>query len=317
MKVTEHIAQAKSPLFSIELLPPLKGQNISSIFDTMDLLMEYSPAFVDVTYHREEYVYREVSGGLLEKRTVRKRPGTVGICAALKHRYSIDPVPHIICGGFNREETENALIDLNFLGIDNVLLLRGDAIKSEGTFKPEPGGHAYAVDLLKQVVQMNDGVYLDPDLKNAKNTDFCIGVAGYPEKHFEAPNMKSDLRYLKQKVEAGASYIVTQMFYDNAAFFSFRDRCLSEGITVPIIPGIKPLANRAQLNSIPKHFYVNMPEELVDLAERCKSDAEIQELGIDWCIKQCKELIEGGVPVLHFYTMGKAISTSRIAKAVF
>ncbi|MDP4828407.1 MAG: methylenetetrahydrofolate reductase, partial [Flavobacteriales bacterium] len=224
MKVTEHIAQAKSPLFSIELLPPLKGQNISSIFDTMDLLMEYSPAFVDVTYHREEYVYREVSGGLLEKRTVRKRPGTVGICAALKHRYSIDPVPHIICGGFNREETENALIDLNFLGIDNVLLLRGDAIKSEGTFKPEPGGHAYAVDLLKQVVQMNDGIYLDPDLKNAKNTDFCIGVAGYPEKHFEAPNMKSDLRYLKQKVEAGASYIVTQMFYDNAAFFSFRDR---------------------------------------------------------------------------------------------
>jgi methylenetetrahydrofolate reductase (NADPH) len=317
MKVTEHIAQAKSPLFSIELLPPLKGQNISSIFETMDLLMEYSPAFVDVTYHREEYVYREVSGGLLEKRTVRKRPGTVGICAALKHRYSIDPVPHIICGGFNREETENALIDLNFLGIDNVLLLRGDAIKTEGTFKPEPGGHAYAVDLLKQVVQMNDGVYLDPDLRNAKNTDFCIGVAGYPEKHFEAPNMKSDLRYLKQKVEAGASYIVTQMFYDNAAFFSFRDRCLSEGITVPIIPGIKPLANRAQLNSIPKHFYVNMPEELVDLAERCKSDAEIQELGIDWCIKQCKELIEGGVPVLHFYTMGKAISTSRIAKAVF
>lgn len=317
MKVTEHISQAKSPLFSIELLPPLKGQNISSIFETMDLLMEYSPAFVDVTYHREEYVYREVSGGLLEKRTVRKRPGTVGICAALKHRYSIDPVPHIICGGFNKEETENALIDLNFLGIDNVLLLRGDAIKSEGTFKPEPGGHAYAVDLLKQVVQMNEGVYLDPDLKNAKNTDFCIGVAGYPEKHFEAPNMKSDLRYLKQKVDAGASYIVTQMFYDNAAFFSFRDRCLSEGITVPIIPGIKPLANRAQLNSIPKHFYVNMPEELVDLAERCKTDADIQELGIDWCINQCKELIENGAPVLHFYTMGKAISTSRIAKAVF
>lgn len=317
MKVTEHIEQAKSTLFSIELLPPLKGQNISSIFETMDLLMEYSPAFVDVTYHREEYVYREVSGGLLEKRTVRKRPGTVGICAALKHRYSIDPVPHIICGGFNKEETENALIDLNFLGIDNVLLLRGDAIKSEGTFRPEVGGHAYAVDLIKQVVKMNEGEYLDPDLKNAKSTDFCIGVAGYPEKHFEAPNMKSDLRYLKQKVAAGASYIVTQMFYDNAAFFAFRDRCLEEGITVPIIPGIKPLANRAQLNSIPKHFYVNMPETLVDLAEKCKTDAEIQELGIEWCINQCKELIAADVPVLHFYTMGKAISTSRIAKAIF
>ncbi|MFM1932284.1 MAG: hypothetical protein RL226_1587 [Bacteroidota bacterium] len=317
MKVTEHIAQAKSTLFSIELLPPLKGQNISSIFDTMNTLMEFQPAFVDVTYHREEYVYREVKGGLLEKKTVRKRPGTVGICAALKHRYHIDPVPHIICGGFDREETENALIDLDFLGIDNVLVLRGDAIKSEGTFKPEPSGHSYAVDLLKQVVDMNHGRYIDPELKDARKTNFCVGVAGYPEKHFEAPNLKSDLRYLKQKVDAGADYIVTQMFYDNEAFFAFRDRCVKEGITVPIIPGIKPLATKAQLVAIPKNFYVNMPEELVDLAERCKDDREVADLGVEWCIRQCKELIDGGVPVLHFYTMGKAVSTARIAKAVF
>ncbi|MFT4779496.1 MAG: methylenetetrahydrofolate reductase (NADPH), partial [Flavobacteriales bacterium] len=257
MKVTEHIAQAKDTLFSIELLPPLKGQNIDSIFNAMDELMEFSPAFVDVTYHREEYVYKDVSNGLLEKRTVRKRPGTVGICAALKHRYSIDPVPHIICGGFNREETENALIDLDFLGIDNILVLRGDPIKSEGRFKAEPDGNEYALHLVHQAVKMNNGDYLDPDLRNTTQTNFCIGVAGYPEKHFEAPNMKSDIRFLKQKVDDGAEYIVTQMFFDNSAFFDFEKKCRAAGITVPIIPGLKPLVNKRQLTAIPQNFYVN------------------------------------------------------------
>lgn len=317
MKVTEHINQAKDTLFSIELLPPLKGQNIDSIFNAMDELMAFAPAFVDVTYHREEYVYKEVTNGLLEKRTVRKRPGTVGICAALKHRYSIDPVPHIICGGFNKEETENALIDLDFLGIDNILVLRGDPIKSEGRFKPEPDGHEYALHLLHQAVAMNNGEYLDPDLRNTTQTNFCIGVAGYPEKHFEAPNMKSDIRYLKQKVDDGAEYVVTQMFFDNDAFFAFEKKCRAAGINVPIIPGIKPLVSRRQLSVIPQNFYVNMPEEMVDLIEHCKTDADVREAGIEWCIKQCKELKAAGVPVLHFYTMGKSAITSRIAREVF
>ncbi|WP_306642183.1 methylenetetrahydrofolate reductase [NAD(P)H] [Sanyastnella coralliicola] len=317
MKVIDHIKGAKKTLFSVEVLPPLKGQDINSIFTTMDNLMEFEPAFVDVTYHREEYVYREVKEGLLEKKTVRKRPGTVGICAALKHRYSIDPVPHIICGGFRKEETENALIDLNFLGIDNVLVLRGDPIRSEGRFKAEDDGHAYAIDLLHQVVDLNNGIYLDPDLRNTNKTDFCAGVAGYPEKHFEAPNIKSDLRYLKQKVDDGAEYIVTQMFFDNQAYFDYVKLCRENGINVPIIPGIKPLTSARQLVSIPQNFYVNLPEELVDNVEACKSKEEVKEAGIEWCIRQCKELMEFGVPVLHFYTMGKSEVTARVAKEVF
>ncbi|MCH2199090.1 MAG: methylenetetrahydrofolate reductase [NAD(P)H] [Flavobacteriales bacterium] len=317
MKVIDHIKGAKKTLFSVEVLPPLKGQDINSIFTTMDHLMEFEPAFVDVTYHREEYVYREVKEGLLEKKTVRKRPGTVGICAALKHRYSIDPVPHIICGGFRKEETENALIDLNFLGIDNVLVLRGDPIRSEGRFKAEDDGHAYAIDLLHQVVDLNNGIYLDPDLRNTNKTDFCAGVAGYPEKHFEAPNIKSDLRYLKQKVDDGAEYIVTQMFFDNQAYFDYVKLCRENGINVPIIPGIKPLTSARQLVSIPQNFYVNLPEELVDNVEACKSKEEVKEAGIEWCIRQCKELKDFGVPVLHFYTMGKSEVTARVAKEVF
>ncbi len=317
MKVTEHITSRKSTLFNIEILPPLKGQTIDSIFQTMDELMEFSPAFVDVTYHREEYVYRELGGGKLEKHVVRKRPGTVGICAAISNRYKVDTVPHIICGGFSKEDTEDALIDLNFVGVDNVLVLRGDPIKSEGRFVPEANGHAFAVDLLKQTVEMNKGKYLDPDLKDVMKTDFCIGVAGYPEKHFEAPNRKSDLRHLKAKIDAGAEYIVTQMFYDNRAYFKFVDECKAAGINVPIIPGLKPLATRAQLSVIPHYFHINLPDELVQLVEKAKTDADVRQIGIEWCIKQSKELKEAGVPVLHYYTMGKAKSTQAIAKAVF
>ncbi|MCC6601295.1 MAG: methylenetetrahydrofolate reductase [NAD(P)H] [Crocinitomicaceae bacterium] len=317
MKVTEHIRNAKSTLFSIEILPPLKGQNISSIFDTMDELMEFSPAFVDVTYHREEFVFRNAGNGLLEKHIVRKRPGTVGICAAVTNRYRVDTIPHIICGGFSRQDTEDALIDLNFVGIENVLILRGDPIRNEGLFKAEEDGHAYASALVEQVVEMNNGRYLDPDQKNVEKTDFCIGVAGYPEKHFEAPNMMSDLRHLKAKIDAGAEYIVTQMFYDNKVYFDFVIQCREIGINVPIIPGLKPIATRNQLSVIPHHFHINLPDELVQLVEKAKSDAEVRQIGIDWCIRQSKELIKGGAPVLHYYTMGKAKSTKEIASAVF
>lgn len=317
MKVTEHIAKATSTLFSIEILPPLKGQTIETLFETMDELMEFSPAFVDVTYHREEFVYRDAGNGLLEKKIVRKRPGTVAICAALHNKYKVDIVPHIICGGFNKEETENALIDLNYLGVDNILVLRGDPIKSEGRFKPEQDGHAYAVDLVNQAMNMNKGSYLDLDLKETTKTNFCIGVAGYPEKHFEAPNRKSDLRHLKAKVDAGAEYIVTQMFYDNRAYFKFVDECREYGINVPIIPGLKPLASKAQLNVIPHHFHINLPDDLVQAVEKAKTDAEVKQIGIEWCIAQSKELMKGGAPILHYYTMGKATSTQAIAKAVF
>jgi len=317
LKVTEHIQQAKKTLFSIEILPPLKGQNIDSIFNNMDDLMEFSPAFVDVTYHREEYVFRNVGNGLLEKRTVRKRPGTVGICAAVMNRYKIDVVPHIICGGFSKEETENALIDLDFLGIDNVLVLRGDPIKSEGQFRPEPDGHRFAIDLLHQVKQLNNGDYLDEEMAKMAPTDFCIGVAGYPEKHFEAPNRNADLRYLKMKVDAGAEYVVTQLFFDNKHYFDFVDRCRQEGITIPIIPGLKPITTKKQMNVIPHFFHIDLPEDLVDLVDRAKNDQEVKEIGIDWCIKQSRELKDAGVPVLHYYTMGKSESTKRIAKAVF
>lgn len=317
MKVIQHIAEAKGPLFSLEVLPPLKGQNIDSIYATMDQLMEFNPAFVDVTYHREEYVFRSVGNGLLEKHVVRKRPGTVGICTALMHKYDVDPVPHLICGGFSREETENALIDLNFLGIDNVLVLRGDPIKSEGIFKAEEGGHAYASDLLQQVMEMNAGKYLDPDTRNPASTRFCAGVAGYPEKHFEAPSMNSDLKYLKLKVDLGAEYIVTQLFYDNAVYFDFVRRCREIGINVPIIPGIKPVTRMKHLQIIPHFFHVDMPDELVEQLESARSNEAAEEVGISWAIQQCKGLLEFGVPALHFYTMGKGNAVHRIAKEVF
>ena len=316
MKITQHIAEAKSTLFSFELLPPLKGENIQRTHQTVERLMEFDPAFVDVTYHREEYVYHEVQSGLLQKRTVRKRPGTVGICAAISHKYNIDTVPHIICGGFTKEETENALIDLDFVGVDNVLVLRGDPIRSEGRFKAEADGHSYAIDLLNQVADMNRGKYLDPDLKNSNATQFCIGVAGYPEKHFEAPNLASDLRWLKRKVEDGAEYVITQMFFDNAAYFDFVAKCRKQGIDIPILPGLKPLTTKGQLNSLPQNFHVNLPDELVDLVERAKTKEAVKEIGVEWCIRQAKELKDAGVPGLHFYTMGKADPTAQIAKAV-
>ncbi|MDH3709986.1 MAG: methylenetetrahydrofolate reductase [NAD(P)H] [Cyclobacteriaceae bacterium] len=317
MKITEHLKNAKSTLFSIEILPPLKGQGIQSLFDHLDPLMEFNPPFVDVTYHREEYVYKDRGNGLLEKRSIKKRPGTVGICSAIKNKYNVDPVPHIICGGFTKEETENALIDLNFLDIDNVLVIRGDAIKTEGAFIPEKSGHNYAIELLDQVVNMNQGLYLDEDLQNASHTDFCIGVAGYPEKHFEAPNLKFDLSYLKKKAEMGADYIVTQMFYDNQRYFEFVEKCRAEGIEIPIIPGLKPITTIRQNTILPRIFHIDIPEELSDEIEKCQNNAQVVEVGVEWAVKQSKELIEFGVPCLHFYSMGKAEPVRKIAEMLF
>ncbi len=318
MKVVDRIKQSKSTLFSIEILPPLKGKSIQNIYNLIDPLQDFKPAFIDVTYHREEYVYKKREGGFLEKVSVRKRPGTVGICAAIMNRYKIDTVPHIICGGFTKEETESALIDLHFLGIDNVLVLRGDAVKNERSFIPEPGGHPYAVDLVRQVVKMNSGKYLhEDDVMDVAPTDLCIGVAGYPEKHFEAPNMISDLRHLKEKVDAGAQYIVTQMFFDNQKYFDYVKKCREMDINVPIIPGIKVLTVKNQAMILPKTFYIDIPEELLEAVEKCKDDSQAKEVGIEWCIKQTKELIKFGVPVLHFYTMGSSEPVRRVASKVF
>ncbi len=317
MKITEHInnAQGKT-LFSFEILPPVKGESVQSIFDAIDPLMEFKPPFIDVTYHREEYVYKKRENGLLEKVSTRKRPGTVGICAAIINKYSVDAVPHIICGGFSKEETENALIDLDFLGIDNVLVLRGDAIKSEGRFEPDPNGHSYASELLQQVLDLNNGEYLHEEVVRNK-TNFCIGVAGYPEKHFEAPSLKTDMRYLKKKVDMGAEYIVTQMFFDNQKYFDFVEKCRAADIHVPIIPGLKPVTTKRQMTFLPSIFHVDMPDDLVDELEKCKDNAAVREVGIEWAIQQSKELKEAGVPCLHYYTMSRSKVTRKIAEALF
>ena len=317
MKVVDHLKKTDKTQFSLEVLPPKKGDNIQHLFDHIDPLMEFKPPFIDVTYHREEYVFKKMPNGLLQRKTTRKRPGTVGICAAIKNKYDVDTVPHIICGGFTREETENALIDLNFMGIDNVLLLRGDAIKSEARFIPEPEGNNYAIDLVNQVMDMNNGRYLDDTLENASSTDFCIGVAGYPEKHAEAPNMKIDLKYLKQKVDAGAEYIVTQMFFDNKKYFDFVDQCRAAGINVPIIPGLKPITTLSQIQILPNTFHIDLPEDLADALEDCKDNKQVLEVGVEWAIQQSKELMSNGVPTLHFYSMGKAEPVYRIAKELF
>lgn len=318
MKVTEYFEKAKNnTLISFEVLPPLKGGSMKAIFDTLDPLMEFKPPFIDVTYHREEFIYKKKASGFYEKTAIRKRPGTVGICAAIMHRYGVDAVPHFICGGFTKEETENALIDLNFLNINNVLALRGDAPKFEDKFTPEPGGNEYALDLVKQISDMNQGKYLDGNIINGEKTDFCIGIAGYPEKHFEAPNLRSDLQYTKQKVDAGANYIVTQMFFDNQKYFDYVKQCKDHGIDVPIVPGLKPITKRYQLSSIPRHFFINLPDDLVHALNHAPTDEAIKEVGIEWCIQQSRELKAGGVPCLHYYTMGDAKTIKRIVEATF
>ncbi|QYS91528.1 methylenetetrahydrofolate reductase [NAD(P)H] [Flavobacterium covae] len=318
MKVTEHIEKANGKTqFSFEILPPLKGQNIQCIFDGIDPLMEFNPPFIDVTYHREEYEFKELANGLLQKKIVKKRPGTVGICAGIQNKYNVDAIPHILCGGFTKEDTENLLIDLDFLGIDNVVALRGDAVKSEIYFKPEKEGNAYATELVTQINNLNKGIYLDADLQNTNATDFCIGVAGYPEKHMEAPSMDSDIYFMKQKIKNGADYIITQMFFDNQKFFEYVEKCRNAGITVPIIPGLKPIATKKQLNLIPHRFKVDLPDDLIMAVVKAKDNEAVKQIGIEWCIQQSKELVKAGIPVLHYYSMGKAENIKAIAKEVF
>jgi methylenetetrahydrofolate reductase (NADPH) len=305
MKVIEHINDATGTLVSFEILPPLKGKGIQSLYQHLDPLMEFKPAFINVTYHRSEHVFKKKADGTFEKVVVRKRPGTESICASIMNKYNVDTVPHLICGGFSVNDTEDALINLNYLGIDNVLVLRGDAAKNETSFEPEANGHKYAIDLLKQVNNLNEGVYLEEDLKNTTKTKFCIGVAGYPEKHFEAPNMESDLQYLKEKVDAGADYIVTQMFFDNAKYFAFVNACREIGINVPIIPGLKPVYTKKQLTILPKVFNIDLPTDLSAEILKCKTDADVEEVGAEWLLAQSKELKKSGVPVLHYYTLGR------------
>lgn len=317
MKVTEHFDQAKGKtLISFEILPPLKGGGMQAIFKTLDALMEFKPPFVDVTYHREEFIYKKRPSGYYEKTSIRKRPGTVGICAAIMHRYGVDAVPHLICGGFTVEETENALIDLNFLGINNVLALRGDARQFEDKFVPEPEGHKFALDLIQQIVGMNNGHYLDTSIVNGNPTDFCIGIAGYPEKHFESPNVTTDIHFTKAKVDAGADYIVTQMFFDNQKYFDYVDQCRAAGIQVPIVPGLKPITKKYQLNSIPRKFFINFPDELVKEIMKAPDDDTVKAIGTEWCIHQSKELKARGVPCLHYYTMGDNETIKKIVQAV-
>ncbi|MFN0036786.1 MAG: methylenetetrahydrofolate reductase, partial [Saprospiraceae bacterium] len=280
MKVTERFQKSKGQtLVSFEVLPPLKGGSMQAIFHTLDALMEFKPPFIDVTYHREEFIYKKRPSGYYEKTAIRKRPGTVGICAAIMHRYGVDAVPHLICGGFSVEETENALIDLNFLGINNVLALRGDARQFEDKFIPDDNGHKYALDLVRQIVGMNHGQYLDQNIQNGEPTDFCIGIAGYPEKHFESPNFGTDLHFTKEKVDAGAGYIVTQMFFDNKKYHDYVDACRAAGIEVPIVPGLKPLTKKYQLNSIPRKFFINFPEEFVKEVLKAKDDEAVKQVG--------------------------------------
>lgn len=318
MKVTEHIKKAQGKtLFSFELLPPPKGSSIQNIFNAIDPLMEFQPPFINVTYHREDYVYKKGPNNELQKISYWKRPGTVAICAAIQNKYGLDAVPHLTCGGFTREETENALIDMQFLGIDNVLVLRGDARKEDECFVPTPGGHAYASDLLQQVSDMNGGQYLYEDKDDTFKTGFCIGVAGYPEKHFEAADLNTDMNFLKRKVDAGAGFIVTQMFFDNEKYFSFVKTCRENGINVPIIPGLKPITTVKQLDVLPQVFSIGIPEELKKSISSASTPAAVKEAGIEGMINQCKELMDGGAPVLHFYTMSNPEPTRKIASALF
>lgn len=317
MKVTDHIAQAKAKtLFSFEVIPPQKGKNIQELYDNITPLMEFKPPFIDVTTSREEYVYVN-KNGLLDKQITRMRPGTIGICASIMHKYQVDAIPHVICGGFTKEETEYMLVDCHYLGIDNLVALRGDAMKDQKYYEPTKGGHTYAVDLVKQISDLNKGKFLHDIMDNEMHTDFCVGVAGYPEKHMEAPSLEFDLQKLKEKVEAGADYVVTQMFFDNNKYFEFVAKAKAIGINVPIIPGLKPIAVQRHLQILPHVFSLDIPQELVGEVLKCKSNAEVKQVGIEWCIQQSKELIAAGVPFVHFYSMGKSDNIKAVAEAVF
>lgn len=310
MNVADKLKSAKNTLFSFEILPPIKGKGIDSIYKTLDPLMEFNPQFINITSHREQYDENN-------KRT-RKRPGTVALAAAIKYKYHVEVVPHILCGGFSRSETEYVLIDLNFLEISNIMCLRGDPLKKEGFYKPEPDGNTYASDLVKQVQDMNKGKYLDDDAFGMSiQTNFTCGVAGYPEKHHLATNMELDLKHLKEKVDAGADYIITQLFFDNQKFYDFEKACRNIGITVPIIPGIKPIGMMNQVDVLPELFFIDMPKDLADAIRKCKDDEEAKIVGNEWSVMQAKDLIKNGAKIVHFYTYGSAKQTLDICRQVF
>ena len=317
MKVVDYINASDKTIISFRIIPPLKGKGIEDICEGIDPLMEFQPPFINVTYHREEYDYKKMGNGLLKKVSVRKRPGTVGICAALMNRYKVDAIPHIICGGFTKEETESALIDLKFLGVDNILALRGDSMAHQKFFEPSKGGHNFATELVSQIKDLNSGKYLHGVIETNHNSDFCIGVGGYPEKHFESPSLQTDLKHLKEKVDAGADYIVTQMFFDNQKYFQFVEAAKKEGINVPIIPGLKPIAVKRHLQLLPQFFSIDLPESLISAVESCKTNKDVRQVGIEWAIQQSKELLDAGVPVLHYYSMGKSDNIKKIASAIF
>jgi methylenetetrahydrofolate reductase (NADPH) len=317
MKVIDLINKAEKTLFSFELLPPIKGHNIANIYRSIDPLMEFNPSFINVTYHQQEVIYKKHKSGLLEKKTVRKRPGTVAISAAIKYKYPlVEVVPHLICGGFSKGDTEDALIDFHYLGIQNLLALRGDPPKGIRTFTPEKDGHAYASDLVGQILRMNQGKYLDEELENTFSTDFCVGV-GYPEKHLESPNIAYDMKFLKEKVDAGAEYIITQMFFDNQRYFEFVRLCREAGITVPIIPGLKPITTLRDINVLPQVFNIDIPELLVKEIQKCRSNEEAFRTGVEWATEQSRALVKFGVPVLHYFTVGVSENIRQIASAVF
>ncbi|MCK5029655.1 MAG: methylenetetrahydrofolate reductase [NAD(P)H] [Bacteroidales bacterium] len=317
MKVIDKIKNAKSTLFTFELLPPLKGHTIQEIYDTIDPLIEFNPAYINITYHQQEVVYKTRPDGLMEKRVIRKRPGTVAIASAIQNKYKITVVPHMICGGFTKEETEDALIDFHFLGIDNLLALRGDPDKGKRKFVPEKGGHTYTSDLIEQIMNLNKGKYLHEDLEDAMPTNFSVGVAGYPEKHIEAPNLDADLENLKLKVEKGAEYIVTQMFFDNQKYFDFVEKCKNVGINVPIIPGIKPVSTLNDISLLPQTFNIDLPNDLIKEIKKCKTIKDVRQVGVEWAIEQSKELIKSNVPGIHYYTLDQSDNIKKIVKAVF
>lgn len=318
MKVTQHIEEAKGEtLFSFEIIPPQKGKSIQELYDNIDPLMEFKPPFIDVTTSREEFIYVDKGNGLLDKKLTRMRPGTLGICASIKHKYNVDTVPHVLCGGFTKEETEYLLVDCHYLGINNVMALRGDAMKEEQSFVPKMGGNCHAIDLVQQIKLLNEGKYLHDVIHVDNRSDFCIGVAGYPEKHLESPSLLSDLKRLKEKVDAGADYVVTQMFFDNEKYFQFVAKAREMGITVPIIPGIKPLAVQRHLQVLPQIFRIDLPEDLIQAVDDCKDNAAIKQVGIEWAIQQSLDLKAAGVPVLHYYSMGKSENIRQIASQLF
>jgi methylenetetrahydrofolate reductase (NADPH) len=317
MTVIEKINNAKGPLFTFELLPPLKGHSIERTYAAIDRLIEFEPAYINFTSHRNETILRERPDGLLEKKIVRLRPGTIALAAAVRYKYNIPVVPHILCGGFTKEETENVLIEMRFLGIDDVLALRGDPQKGSRTFIPEKNGHTYTYQLVEQIADMNRGKYIEDSLENADATNFCIGVAGYPEKHFESANRQVDIENLKRKLDAGAGYVVTQMFFDNNKFCRFREECKKAGITVPIIPGIKPISALNDIKLLPQTFHIDLPNDLYSAVQKCKTDSEAREVGIEWAANQSKELIKLGAPGIHYYTLGRSDNIARIVKAAF